>query len=178
MAFAEKTIKSETVYEGKIFRVRRDTVEAVNGKETYRDIVEHSGGSVLIPVKDNGKIIMVKQWRQALGRFVLELPAGKRDGDESYEETAARELREETGCTAGSMKKLITIASSVGYTDEELAIFYCSDLKGGHTDFDDTEDLDMYEYSPDELIEMIENGEIHDAKSVIGLLLAREEHLI
>ena len=100
MAYEEKTLESNIVYEGKIFNIRRDKVLAVNEKVSYRDIVVHGGAAVLIPITDDGKIILVRQWRQALKKQVIELPAGKVDPGESFEEAAVRELKEETGYSA------------------------------------------------------------------------------
>ena len=105
MIFEEKTISSEVVYEGPVFRVRKHKVETRGGEST-RDIVEHSGGSIMVAVTDEGKVLMVRQYRKAFEKALLELPAGKRDPGEVPEVTAARELREETGYTASSVKPL------------------------------------------------------------------------
>ena len=102
-------MQSEVVYDGPIFRIRKDKVTVVGGKTSYRDILEHNGGAVILAVKEDGRILMVRQFRKALEREVLELPAGKIDGDEDPMDTALRELKEETGYQAGSIRHLTTI---------------------------------------------------------------------
>lgn len=173
MIFEEKTISSEVVYEGPVFRVRKHLVETVNG-ESVRDIVEHSGGSILVAVTDEGKILMVRQYRKALEEALLELPAGKADPDETPEVTAAREFSEETGYTAGSIKHLLTFYPTCGYSSETLHIFICRDLTPGETHWDDSECLDILEYDVEELLGMIMRNEIRDSKTIIGLLFARQ----
>lgn len=173
MAFIEDTIESKIVYEGPVFNIRKHLVHTVDGGTGYRDILEHSGGSVMIGVKDDGKIILERQYRKTLDREVLELPAGKRDPNEPYEVTAARELREETGYTAGSVKHLLTVNPNCGYSNENLGVYICRDLVAGEKEWDPSEDIDIYEYTADELVNMVLAGEISDAKTVIGILFAR-----
>jgi len=178
MAFVEETIDSEIVYDGPVFKVRKHHVHAVNGGVSTRDVVEHNGGSVMLAVKDDGKILMVRQFRKALERVMLELPAGKRDPGEDPLETARRELKEETGYTAGTVEYMTTMTPSCGYTSEILNIYLCRDLVPGETHFDETEDLDLYEYTADELVNMIMENKIQDAKTVIGILYARTAGMI
>jgi ADP-ribose pyrophosphatase len=173
MIFEEKTISSELVYEGPVFRVRKHRVETRSGEST-RDIVEHSGGSIMVAVTDEGKVLMVRQYRKAFEKALLELPAGKRDPGEVPEVTAARELREETGYTASSVKPLVSFYPTCGYSNEDLYIYICRGLTPGRTEWDDTECLDVLEYDVDELMTMIMNNEIKDSKTIIGLLYARQ----
>lgn len=173
MVFEEKTIKSEIVYEGPVFKVRKHLVETRAGA-SVRDIVEHNGGSIMLGVTEEGKVLMVRQYRKAFEKPLLELPAGKTDPGEVPEVTAAREFREETGYTANSVRPLLSFYPTCGYSAEDLHIFICKDLTPGEPEWDDTESLDVLEYDVDELIGMIMRNEIKDAKTIIGLLYARQ----
>ena len=172
MIFEEKTISSEIVYSGPVFDIRKHRVETINGEE-IRDIVEHIGGSLLVAITDEGKVLMERQYRKAFEQALLELPAGRTDPGEEPEVTAARELREETGYTAGSVKHMLTFYPTCGYSNETLHIYICRDLTPGETHWDDSECLDLLEFDPDELIDMVMRNEIKDAKTIIGLLYAR-----
>lgn len=178
MASNERTIRSEIVYEGKIFNIRQHLVELEDGKQSTRDVLEHNGASVIIAIKDNGNILLVKQYRKALERFMYELPAGRIDPGETPQDAAARELREETGYTASSIEHLLDYIPACGYSSEKLHIYVCRGLIPGETDFDETEDLDTLEYSAEELMEMILNGRIEDGKTMAGLLYARQAGVI
>ncbi len=178
MAFEEKTIDSEIMYEGPIFRIRKHKVLAVGNRIAYRDILEHNGAAVLLAITDEGKIPVVRQYRTAMNRQVFELPAGKIDENEDPRKTAVRELKEETGYTAKEIRHLTTINPSCGYTTEMLYIYLCTGLTPGETAFDDTEDLDIYEFTADELIRKIMDGTIQDAKTIVGVLFARTAGVI
>lgn len=173
MIFEEKTISSEIVYEGPVFRIRKHKVKTVNG-ESVRDIVEHSGGSILVAITDNGKVLVERQYRKAFEKALLELPAGKADPGETPEVTAARELQEETGYTPGYIRHMLTFYPTCGYSAETLHIYICRDLTPGETHWDDSECIELLEFDPDELIDMIMRNEIRDAKTIIGLLFARQ----
>lgn len=171
MIFEERVLESEMIYEGAILNLRKDKVTVPNGT-SYREIVEHNGGAVVVAITDDHKVVMVKQYRAAVKRVVLELPAGKVEDGEDPMETAIRELKEETGYTPGKTVHLISSYPSIGYTEEMLHIYLCTDLVPGETDFDENEALDIYEYKYDELMEMIKNGELLDGKTQLGLLMA------
>ncbi len=173
MSFNEKTISSETKYKGKILNLRIDTVESVNGEST-REIVEHSGGAVVLPLLPNKNVVMIRQFRKPLERDVLEIPAGKIEQGESPEETAFRELQEETGYMANNMTLLTKMYPSVGYSEELLYIYLATDLEPGETDFDENEDIDTYSYHIDDLYEMVMEGKIQDAKTQIAILMTVE----
>ncbi|NLY81964.1 MAG: NUDIX hydrolase [Clostridiales bacterium] len=173
MSFKEDTINSEMIYKGAILNLRKDTVRVKNGI-SYREVVEHNGGAVVVAITDNNKVLMVNQFRKPLDKEVLELPAGKRDGDEDPKETALRELKEETGYTANTVRYLTKFYPSVGYTDEELSIYLCTDLTPGETDFDESEDIEIFEYDMDLLVGMVLAGKIHDGKTIAGIMIANE----
>ena len=172
MIFEEKSISSKLVYEGPVFKVRQHIVETVGG-ESVRDVVEHTGGAIMVAVTDEGKILMEKQYRKPLESEFLELPAGKADPDEDPEVTAVRELKEETGYTAGSVKHLVSFYPTCGYSNEHLHIYICRDIVAGEKDWDDDECIELIEMYPDEIIEKIKSGEIEDSKTMIGVLYAR-----
>lgn len=171
MIFREKTLDSETLYSGKILNLRRDKVQAVHG-QSYREIVEHRGGSCILPVKDDGNCILIKQFRKAIDDFILEAPAGKRDGDESYYDVAVRELKEETGYTALNMEFMTEYISSPGYSEEKLGIFLATGLKAGERNLDDNEAIDVMEIPLKEAADMVSKGEIADGKTQVAILLA------
>lgn len=171
MIFEEKTLGSETIYKGKILNLRKDKVTVLNGQST-REIIEHNGGAVIVPVLSDNKIVMVKQYRKAADSVLLELPAGKIDPGEDPETTAIRELKEETGYAAGEISKLTSIYPTPGYSEEVLYIYMAKDLKPGETDFDENEALDIIEVPIDQITNKIMNGEIKDAKTIVGVLMA------
>ena len=173
MIFEEKTISSQMIYEGRILNLRKDTVEVVGNKVSEREIVEHNGGVTLAAITSDHKMVMVRQFRKAAGKAVLEAPAGKREKGEEAIETAERELKEETGYTASNIKLLTKFYASVGYSEEIIYIYLCTGLTPGETQFDDNEALDIIEYDLDELYEMVVSGEIEDAKTIIAILMAR-----
>ena len=140
MTFEERTLESELIYEGAILNLRRDKVTVPNG-ESYREIIEHNGGAVLAAVTDEGKMVMVRQFRNPAQRVVFEVPAGKIDPGEDPEVTAVRELKEETGYTARNVRFLTYFYPCVGYSEEKLYMYLCTDLEPGETNFDENECL-------------------------------------
>ena len=173
MVFEEKTISSEMIYKGKILNLRKDLVETIGGKVSEREIVEHSGGVTIAAITDDNRMVMVRQFRKPAGKVILEAPAGKREKDEDPLKTAIRELKEETGYTASSIKFLTKFYSSVGYSEEIIYIYLCRGLTPGETEFDENEAIDIALYGVDELCEMAVNGEIEDSKTIIAVLMAK-----
>ena len=173
MIFEEKTVSSKIVYEGPVFKVRQHMVETCGGM-SQRDIVEHSGGAIMVAVTDDGKVLMERQYRKALEQVLYELPAGKADPGEEPEVTAVRELKEETGYTAEEVKHLVSFYPTCGYSNEYLHIYICRGLTKGETSWDDTECMDIMEIDAEELLSMIMSNEIKDSKTIIGILYAKQ----
>jgi len=173
-------IKSEIILQGRVFKIRRDHMKTPDGRETKFEIVEHGGSVIIIPVDEQGNIWFVRQYRHAAGRNLLELPAGTRDGDEPYEECAAREIREETGMEAGTLKKIGEFYLAPGYSTEFMGIFLATELKHNPLAPDTDEFLLVEKIPAKSAMQMAERGEIPDAKSLAALLLAKprlEKHL-
>lgn len=165
-------IKSETLLQGRTFKIRRDHLKLADGRETKLEIVEHGGSVAIIPVDERGNILFVRQYRHATGKHLLELPAGTREGDEPYEECAAREIREETGMEAGRLIKLGEFYLAPGYSTEFMGIFLATDLKHNPLDPDADEVLSVEKIPAKQALQMAERGELLDAKSLAALLLA------
>ena len=174
MIFEEKTLDSKRIYEGRIINLRVDKVTVVSGTST-REIVEHNGGSVIAAVTDENKIIMVKQFRKPMESPILEVPAGKLDGDEDPADAALRELSEETGYTAGKLEKLTEFYPSVGYTTEVLHIYLATDLKPGACHPDENEVLEVMEMDLEEDYRMVMDGKINDGKTIAAVMMARDK---
>ena len=172
MTFEENTIKSERIYEGAIINLRRDEVTVQNGT-SMREIIEHNGGAVLAAVTGEGRLVMVRQYRKPAGRVMLEVPAGKIDPGESAEAAAKRELKEETGYTAGKIKFLMQFYPSVGYSEEILYLYLCTDLTPGETNFDENEAIDIEEYEINRLHKMVMDGDVQDAKTIIAIMTVK-----
>lgn len=172
MNFDEKTLKSECVYNGKIMTVCRDNVIVADGHESFREVVKHSGGVVILARKDDDTILMVKQFRYPLKQTILELPAGKLEKDEDPDLAAKRELEEETGYRADYWKSLGFIYTSPGYSDEKLYLYLAQNLEfvGEHPD--EGEILKVYEMKLDDVIRKIKNNEICDAKTICAIMRA------
>jgi ADP-ribose pyrophosphatase len=168
-----KLIRSEPLFKGRAFAIRRDFMEAPDGRETKFDIVEHGGSVVLIPVNETGNLLFVRQYRHAAARDLLELPAGTRDGGEPFEECAAREMREETGMEAGKLEKVGEFFLAPGYSTEFMAVFIATQLRYNPLQADADEFLQIEEIPIRTALDMAERGEVPDAKSLAALLLAR-----
>jgi ADP-ribose pyrophosphatase len=166
-----KIINSEKVFEGRVFNVTRDKVS--EGEHTYtREVVHHSGSAVIIPVHDDGTVVLVRQYRHPAVRYLLEAPAGTLAEGERPEVGAARELQEELGLVAARLDKLSEFFVSPGFLEEKMWVFLATDFSQGEQQLDDDEFLDIVRLPLSEALEMITSGEIQDAKTIIGLMLA------
>jgi len=168
-----KLLKSETLLEGRAFKIRRDYLRTPDGRDTKLEIVEHGGSVVMLPIDDAGNLIFVRQYRHAAGHDLLELPAGTRDGNESYEACAAREMREETGMAAGSLEKAGEFFLAPGYSTEFMAVFIARALTPDPLPSDADEFLQVERIPVRDAIRMAERGAIPDAKSLAALFVAR-----
>ncbi len=166
----EKTIASKLLHQGRKFSFKTDEVELHNGKTITRDVVDHPGAVAIVPVLDDGRILLVKQYRYATGKELLELPAGTLEKGEAPDTCARRELKEETGYTAGSMKKILTMYMAPGYSSEVIHLYFATALKVGEKHAEEDEDITTEAYGPDELLEMMEKNTIEDAKTIAGVL--------
>lgn len=162
--------QSKIVFKGKVFDLQVDEIEYNSGNKGIREVAVHNGGAVVVAVKDNGKIIMVKQFRYPFQDFLLELPAGKLEKDEDPELCATRELTEETGYTSKQVTKLGKIYTTPGFCTEVLHIYLAENLLPGNSNREEGEyGMEVFEFSMEELDEKIKNGEIVDSKSISGL---------
>jgi 8-oxo-dGTP pyrophosphatase MutT (NUDIX family) len=166
-------IKSEILLQGRTFKVRRDTLRTPNGHETKLEIIEHGGSVVLVPLDNGGNILFVRQYRHATGREIIELPAGTRNGEEPYEDCAAREIREETGMEAGKLQKVGEFYLAPGYSSEFMAVFLATDLKHNPLDADDDEFLQLEKVPVNDVTAMFQRGKVPDSKSLAAWLLAK-----
>ena len=170
MSHIEKTIDSTRIFEGKVVRLRRDTVELENGKQTFREVIDHPGGVSILAMDEEGKIFFVRQFRYPFGRMLLELPAGKLEPGEDPADSGRRELREETGCTAGRFVPMGKLIPTCAYDTEVIHLFFASELTRGEQDLDENEFLSVERYTLDEALQMGLDGESIDASAQIGLL--------
>ncbi|WP_347549769.1 NUDIX hydrolase [Pseudalkalibacillus hwajinpoensis] len=167
----EKTLSSKTIYQGRIIDLRVEDVELPNGKQSKRELIDHPGAVAVIAVTPNDKIIAVRQYRKALGKAIVEIPAGKLELGEKPELTAVRELEEETGYTCESLDKIISFYTSPGFANELVHLYVAKGLeKSGEQSTDEDEFLDVLHLSIEEMEEMLQTEEIHDAKTAYALM--------
>ncbi len=166
-------LKSETVYQGRVFDVRVDDVRLPNGREVRLDIVSHAGAVTLVPVDDRGFIWFIRQYRHAAGEEILELPAGVIDDQELPDECAHRELREEIGMAAARLKKLGEFFLAPGYSTEYMHVYLAEGLSPAPLPRDEDEIIHLEKIPIKEVYQLAERGVIRDAKSLAALLLLR-----
>lgn len=170
MDLKEETVNTKQIFEGKIIKLKVDDVKLPNGKISTREIVEHPGGVAVIATKDNGKILMVRQFRKPANEVLLEIPAGKLEYGENPEFCAKRELLEETGYKADNVKHLITFYTTPGFSNEKMYLYFAKNLIKNNSKTDEDEFLEVCEYSPEELMKMVLNNEIKDSKTIVAIL--------
>jgi ADP-ribose pyrophosphatase len=166
-----KILNSQKVFDGRVFQVTVDTVR--EGDLTYqRDVVHHPGSAVIVPVHDDGTVALVRQYRHPAVRYLLEVPAGTLADGERPEAGAARELEEELGLIAERLEKLSEFFVSPGFLEEKMWVYLATGLSEGKAQPDEDEVLDVVRMPFGDALEMITSGEIQDAKTIIGLILA------
>ena len=178
MADKVERINRELKYKGRILDIYADTVKLSNGNVDEWDFIGHKGAAAVVPVLPNGKIIMVKQYRNALDRFTLEIPAGGRDGvDEPMIVCASRELEEETGYKCDNLEFLISVQTTVAFCNERIDVFVAKDLIKTKQNLDDDESIDIVECDIEDLCDKIYAGEIQDGKTISAILAYRLKYV-
>lgn len=173
MELYEKTLETTEIYKGKIFTVKKEIVKLPNDKTTSRDIVLHNGGVGVIAVTNDGKIPMVRQYRKGIEMISLEIPAGKLEKGENPEECGKRELQEETGYHSEAFEFLTKFSPTPAYCSEIIYIYKAKDLTLTQQHLDENEHLNVEYYTLHELYEMILNGDIIDAKTIIAVMMLK-----
>jgi len=162
-------MSSKNIYTGKVITLNIDTVTLPNGVTIDLEMVRHPGASAVVPLKDDGTVILIRQFRHAAGGFIYEIPAGKLHPGEDPMACAARELEEEIGYQAGTLELLSSILTAPGFTDEVIHVYKATALKKGRQNLDRDEVLEVVDMPLQEAIAMIQAGAIRDAKTMVGL---------
>jgi len=176
MELNEKKLSSQVVYEGPIFYVEKLQVELPSGRHSVRDVVRNPNAAAIVAIDEDGKVLMVRQYRISAEKAMLEIPAGKMDPGETPEETALRELTEETGYEASKLELLSHMRVSPGFSSEIIHIYLATGLTKSHTNFDEDEFIDLERYTVSELIDLIMDGTIDDGKTIAGVLAAARKY--
>ena len=174
MLKVEKTIDSKRIFQGKMIHLRVDKVQLPDGKIATREIIEHPGAVAVVPITEDNRIIMVRQYRKPAEDFLLEIPAGKLDENEKPEFCAHRELKEETGFVSGKLEHLCSFFTTPGFSNEILHLYIAEELVEGIAKPDEDEYLSVESYPIEELLDMIFRSQIVDSKTIIGIFAAKE----
>lgn len=166
----EKTISSEMIYDGKVIKVKVDEVQLPNGKTAKREIVTHQGAVAVLPLTNDGKMIAVRQFRKPLEKTIVEIPAGKLEKGENPLDCAIRELEEETGYKAHKLEHFSSFYTSPGFADEILHLYVATDLYEGVLQPDEDEFVETLHLTLEEAKELMAQGEICDAKTVLAII--------
>jgi len=169
---AVKVNKKELLYAGRVFKLMRENITLENGVTTSLDIVRHPGASAMVPIYDTNTVLLIKQYRHAVGGFIWEVPAGTLNDSEAPLECAKRELVEETGFSAETWEKLGEITPVPGYSDERIHVFLASDLRPARQNLDSDEVLSVHKIKLNDVIDMVNKGEIQDSKTISSLFMA------
>lgn len=170
-------IGRELVYKGAIIDYYQDTIKVPNGNIVKWDLITHKGAAAVVAVQNDGRLLMVRQYRNALDRETLEIPAGALDtAEEPTEVAAARELEEETGYKAGKLEKLLTIRTTVAFCNEKIDVYVATDLTPSSQHLDEDEFLNVESHDLDELVQMILDCKIQDGKTVSAILAYQNKY--
>jgi ADP-ribose pyrophosphatase len=172
----ERRIRSESVYDGHFLKVRRDEIALPDGRTAHREHIVHPGAVAVVPITDDGEIVVVRQFRYPLDRVLLEIPAGKIDPDETTWQCAQRELREETGYAAREWAYAGRLHNAPAYANEFIEIWLARGLVAGGQDLDDGEFVEVRTMSEASLFAQAASGELTDAKTLIALLKLQQWH--
>jgi ADP-ribose pyrophosphatase len=167
---AAELLKTEVLYQGKVFSLRRDTVIEPGGVHAERDIIVHPGSVVVLPVFKDGRVLLIRQYRHSVGEFLWELVAGRKEPNENPVAGARRELVEETGYTAKRFRKLLRVVPTPGFVNEWMWIFAAEGLTKGAAQPEEDERITARMFTLKQVEKMIQRGTLRDAKSICGLL--------
>jgi ADP-ribose pyrophosphatase len=170
MKLFERTISEEYKFKGRVINLKVQQVELPNGKIAVREVVEHPGAVAIVAYLDSNTILMVEQFRKAIDRVILEIPAGKIEKGEDVKLCGIRELEEETGYKAKNLEYLGEIVTAPGFTDEYIYLYKATELSKGEVNRDDDEFINVKSYNIDSIKDMVKNGEIIDGKTIAALL--------
>jgi ADP-ribose pyrophosphatase len=171
---SEQFVSGDLVFDGTLLKVRRDVVRLPDGSQGTREYIRHPGAVAIVPMFDDGRVLLERQFRYPHGRDFIEVPAGKLEANEPHLDTAKRELLEETGYTAQEWRRIGVVHTAIAYTDEAIEIFLAKKLSLGERKLDAGEFLETLIVRFDEAIAMIRDGRITDVKTVAALLLVKD----
>jgi len=171
MNLKEELIESQTLYRGRVVTLRIDTVRLPSGRTARREIVEHRGAVAIVPMLDEDTVLLIRQYRQAVGEVLLEIPAGTLEPDEPPDTCAQRELEEETGYQSHQIRKLFSQYLAPGYSQEVLHVYLAEELTRTRPQLDEDELVELVPTPIDQIAEMILQGTIKDSKTIAGLLM-------
>jgi len=171
-------INRELKYKGTMIEMYSDTISVPNGNIAHWDFIKHKGAAAVVPITDDGKVVMVRQYRNALDRETLEIPAGGLNSqEEPTKDAAARELEEETGYQSNDLELLITVATTVAFCNEMIDIYIARNLIQSKQNLDEDEYVEVEEYTVDELSDMIYAGKINDSKTISAIMAYKNKYL-
>lgn len=169
MKFYERTKKVDEIFKGKMIQLHVETVELPDGREATREVVRHPGAVAVLPLTEDGRLIVVEQFRKALDRSIIEIPAGKLEAGEAPLACAIRELKEETGYSSDEISYLVSFSTSPGFADEIIHLYLAQNCKPGKNHLDEDEFLDLMLISKEDAYQMIANQQIYDAKTILAI---------